>query len=54
MVLEKRGGGEEEIPLLAQPLIYLGIFNLRFVLHMRIKFVVRGHHECLNYFYSII
>lgn len=37
-----------------QHLIYLGIFNPLFILQMRLKFMVRGHHEYLNYFYRII
>ena len=46
------GNGRDAIA--GQHLIYLGIFNPLFILHMRIKFMVRGHHEYLNYFYRII
>ena len=46
------GNGRDAIA--GQHLIYLGIFNPLFILQMRIKFMVRGHHEYLNYFYRII
>lgn len=46
------GIGRDALP--GQHLIYLGIFKPPFILHMRIKFMVRGRHECLNYFYRRI